>query len=490
MDFGAIMGNTFTFRARAALAAAVAVLAAGCVSNGGLKPQAHLQDGHQLKAGATLAHAAVTPAAWPARDWWRRYSDPQLDRLLDEALAANPSMRIAEARMRQASAAAAVAGAALSPQASAGARSNRVEFSENSNVPKPLAGSWKWSSEATLNFGYELDFWGKNQSALDAALGREKAAEVDVEAARLLLTVGVVQTYIRMSQLYAQRDLAEDVLKQRRQVLALTDQRLKARIDSDADRAQAELQVPVAQADIAGLDEAVALVRTQLAALLGAGPDRGDAIARPQLQAVRPAGVPSVLPSELLARRPDLVAQRWRVESLRSEIDVAKAQFYPTVNLNGLIGLQTLGFSKFLQGGSGIASAGAALSLPIFDGGRLRGNLALRDADYDVAVEGYNQTLVEALRDVASQLVAIEWLGTRNTLQAQAVASAQRAYDLSLQRYRSGVGNYLQVLVVQLQLLQQQRAQIDLDTRAFDLDMQLARALGGGYSPISTPVTP
>jgi NodT family efflux transporter outer membrane factor (OMF) lipoprotein len=379
-----------------------------------------------------------------------------------------------------------VAGAALSPQASLGARSNRVEFSEHSNVPKPLAGSWKWSNEVSLNFGLELDFWGKNRAALDAALGREKAAEVDVEAARLLLTVGVLQAYLKLSQLYAQRDLGLEILAERRQVLALTAQRVAAKIDSEADRSQAELAIPVAQGEIAAVDEAIALVRTQLAALLGAGPDRGAAIARPQLKSVRPAGVPALLPSELLARRPDLVAQRWRVESLRREIDAAKAQFYPTINLNGLVGLQTLGFGKFLQGGSSIASAGAGLALPIFDGGRLRGNLAARDADYDLAVEAYNQTMVEALRDVASQLVAIEWLGTRNALQAEALASAERAYDLSLRRYRSGVGNYLQVLTTQLQVQQQRRAQIDLDTRAFDLDMQLARALGGGYSNSST----
>jgi NodT family efflux transporter outer membrane factor (OMF) lipoprotein len=478
------MRNTTIYRT-SALAAAVA-LVAGCASNGGLKPQARLRDADQLKASATLAHVHVSPAAWPARDWWRRYSDPQLDRLLEEALGSNPGMRAAAARMRQASAAVAVAGAVLAPQATAGARSNRVQYSENSNVPKPLAGSWKWNNEVSLNFGYELDFWGKNQAALDAALGREKAAEVEIEAARLLLTVGVMQAYLKMSQLYALRDLDVEVLKQRRQVLALTGQRVEARIDSEADRSQAELAIPVAQADIAALDEAIALVRTQLAALLGAGPDRGAAITRPQLQSVRPAGVPAVLPSELLARRPDVVAQRWRVESLASEIRVAKAQFYPTVSLNGLIGLQSLGFSKFLLGGSSIASAGAGLSLPIFDGGRLRGNLALRDADYDLAVEAYNQALIEALRDVASQLVAIEWLGKRNALQAQALASAQRAYDLSLQRYRAGVGNYLQVLATQLQVLQQRRAQIDLDTRAFDLDMQLARALGGGYSNLST----
>jgi NodT family efflux transporter outer membrane factor (OMF) lipoprotein len=466
--------------------AAVAALVAGCASDGGLTPLARLRDADQLQAAATLARARVSPAAWPARDWWRRYSDPQLDRLVDEALAANPSMRAADARVRQAAAAAGIAGAALSPQVTGGARSNRVEFSENSNVPKPLAGSWKWSNEASLNFSHELDFWGKNQAALDAAMGREKAAEVETEAARLVLTVGVTQAYLKLSQLYAQRDLGDEVLRQRRQVLALTERRVAAKIDSQADLRQAQLAIPLAKNDIAGVDESIALVRVQLAALLGAGPDRGAGIARPQLKLARPAAVPATLPSTLLARRPDVVAQRWRVESLSRDIDVAKAQFYPSINLNGLIGLQSLGFSHLLQGGSAIASAGAGLSLPIFDGGRLRGNLALRNADYDLAVEAYNQTLIEALRDVVSQLVSIEWLAERGSLQAQALETAEQAYDLSVQRYRAGVGNYLQVLSAQSQVLQQQHAQIDLDTRAFDLDMQLARALGGGYSNTSS----
>jgi outer membrane protein TolC len=180
------------------LAGAIA-LAAGCASDGGLKPQAHLQDANQLQAGATMARMEVSPAAWPARDWWRRYSDAQLDRIVDEALAASPNMRAAEARVRQAAAVAEITGAALSPQVTGGARSNRVEFSGNSNAPKPLAGSWKWSNEASLNFGYELDFWGKNQAALDAAVGRQKAAEVEAEAARLLLTVGITQTYLKLS---------------------------------------------------------------------------------------------------------------------------------------------------------------------------------------------------------------------------------------------------------------------------------------------------
>lgn len=461
--------------------AAAAALLAGCASDGGLRPQATLGQASQLKASSTLAEASVSPAAWPAANWWQRYGDAQLDQLLAEALAGSPTLRIAQARVRQAQAVEGLADAARAPQLGGAARSTRQLYSENSTVPKPLAGSWRWSNEATLNFSYELDFWGKHEAALAAAVGRRNAAEVDAQASRLMLEVSVTQAYLRLWQAYAQLDLAQSVLKQREHVLQLTRQRVAAQLDSSVDLKQAELAIPVAREQIAAAQESLALLRTQLAALLGAGPDRGASIARPQLRAVTPAGLPSSLPSELLARRPDVVAQRWRVEAQLQDIKVARAQFYPSFNLAGLVGLQSLGFGKFLQGGSEVAALGGGLSLPIFDGGRLRHNLALRNADLDLAVEQYNQTLVDALRDVVSQLTSIQWLQERAAYQAEALATAQQGYELAVQRYQSGLGNYLQVLAAQNQVLAQQRAHIDFDARAYDLDMNLVRALGGGY---------
>jgi NodT family efflux transporter outer membrane factor (OMF) lipoprotein len=464
-----------------AVLAAIAVLVAGCASDGGLKPQSTVASANDLATRATLAEASVSPAAWPASEWWKRYGDAQLDALVDEALKGSPTLRIAEARVRQAVAIEGLANANLSPQVGANARSTRQLYSENSNVPKPLAGSWQWANEATLNFSYELDFWGKNEAGLQAAIGRKNAANIDQHATRLVLIVGITQTYLRLSQAHAQLELAQQVLKQREHVLELTRQRVKAQIDSSVDLKQAEFALPVAREQIAAAKESISLLQTQLAALTGAGPDRGLTITRPQLQAIKPAGLPSTLPSELLARRPDVIAQRWRVEAQLQDIKVAKAQFYPSFNIAGLIGLQSLGFGKFLQGGSQISSLGGGLSLPIFDGGRLRSNLALRDAEYDIAVEQYNLTLVDALRDVVSQLTSIQWLQERAAQQAEALRTSQEAYDLAVRRYQSGVGNYLQVLASESQVLSQQRAQIDFDARAFDLDMNLVRALGGGY---------
>ena len=145
-----------------AAALAAAMLAAGCASNGGLQPQARLHDANQLQAQHSLSHATLTAAAWPARDWWRRYGDRQLDQLMDEALATSPSLRAAQARVRQAAAVAGITGAAMSPQVNYGAHLDRIEASASGDIPPPLAGGWTWHAETALNFGYEVDFWGKH----------------------------------------------------------------------------------------------------------------------------------------------------------------------------------------------------------------------------------------------------------------------------------------------------------------------------------------
>jgi NodT family efflux transporter outer membrane factor (OMF) lipoprotein len=195
------------------------------------------------------------------------------------------------------------------------------------------------------------------------------------------------------------------------------------------------------------------------------------------------------VPAELLGRRPDLVAQRWRVEAARKEIDSAKAEFYPNVNLLAFIGLQSLGGAGFLSAASRTLGAGPAITLPIFEGGRLRGNLAGKDADYDVAIEQYNQTLADAMRDVVDQLASFRSVDLQRAQQKQALATTREAYDLALLRYREGIGNYLQVLSAEQPWLVQQSLDADLQARELALSISLARALGGGYEaspPLAT----
>jgi NodT family efflux transporter outer membrane factor (OMF) lipoprotein len=362
-------------------------------------------------------------------------------------------------------------------------RTVRQRFSEHGTTSPPVAGTWKWVNEATVNGSVELDFWGRNRAAIEAAVGVSHAAEADAHAARLVLVTGILRSYVRLQHAWLQRDIASTTLEQRQHTLALIQQRVTARIDSEVDLKQAESLVPAARLDIVRLDETIALIQAELGALAGQGPDRGLALDRPALKETRASLLPTDVPAELIGRRPDIVAQRWRVEASGHDIDNARAQFYPNISLTGLVGLQSITFSNFDVGGSRIGAFGPAISLPIFDGGRRISNLAGRDADYDVAVEQYNATVIDALRDVVSQLVSLRAVEQQRALGREALATSEQACQLALQRYRGGIGNYLQVLTAQLQLLATQRQQVDLDMRAIDSDIALARALGGGVIP-------
>jgi len=252
-------------------------------------------------------------------------------------------------------------------------------------------------------------------------------------------------------------------------------------VDSRLELRQAESALPAAREQITQLQETIQLTRNQLAALLGQGPDRGQSITRPAASALAAVSLPSRLPAELLGRRPDILAQRWRVEAARHGIDNAKAQFYPDVNLMALVGFQTLGPATLITAANRQVGGIATVSLPIFDAGKRRGNLAASDSEYDIAVEQYNQTIADALRDVVDQVVSFKSVDEQRVQQREGLATAQDAYDLATLRYKEGVGNYLQVLTTETQLLSQRSLDADLKARSLDLSINLARALGGGF---------
>ena len=467
-------------RARAVAALAACLLAAGCASFDGLRPRSARTDAAALAAGKSLSEASRPAAAWPAADWWRRFGDPQLDALIDETLAGNPGLGGARARIDKAAALAAGYGAALAPQATAGATLTRQRYSANGIFPPPVAGSWHTQTDLAVSFSYELDLWGRNRAAYDAALGQARAAEIDAYTARLLLAAGVARAYAQLARSFEQRELAQAALKQRQTLFDLTRQRVAAGLDSDIELKQAEGSIPAARARIAQLDEEIALGRNLLAALAGKGPDRGLAITRPQLLE-QPVALPSVLPADLLGRRPDVVAQRWRVEAARRDIDAAKGQFYPNLDLNALIGVQSIRYARLLSVQSENPAAGPALRLPLFDGGRLRANLAAKDADYDLAVEQYNQTLIDALREVVDQLASLKSVGAQRLEVERALAAARDAHALATERYRAGIASYLQVLAAETPLLEQEFLRAGLRARELELSITLIRALGGGF---------
>jgi len=467
------------------LPAAGALLLAACANIDGLLPRAHPSDPNRLQASRTLDRAAARSAPWPTADWWKAYGDAQFDALINEAFAGSPTLWVARARLEQTMALAGIVQSARAPAVSGNGEVVDQRFTQNGLYPRPLAGTYRSTGRLAFDLGYELDFWGKNKAALEAALSKVKAAEVDQYAARLLLSVAIAHAYIELDHQFGRLDIAQASLQSRREILKLTESRVHAGLESEVELKQAAAAVPAAQTEISAAQERASLLRNQLAALLGQGPDRGLKIARPRLQSKLILALPAKLPADLIGRRPEIVAERWRIEAASKEINVAKAQFYPNVNLIAFVGLQSVGLSELVKAGSRMVGIGPAIHLPLFDGGRLRSNLALRNADYDLAVEQYNTAIVNATRDVADQLTSWRAIEDEQSHQSAAQANIEDAYHLALLRYRAGLSNYLTVLTAESQVLIQRRLAADLRARKFDVSVALVRALGGGYGPAS-----
>jgi len=457
-----------------AIASVVVMALAGCANPRGIESSAKLVAPAALGADA----AAVAPVA---ADWWRGFDDPVLDDLVARATAGNPSLRVAAARSARAAANVAAADANRAPQVTGSVDATRQRFTETGIYPPPLAGSIRNTATAQLNGSWELDLFGRNRAQLEAAIGSERAAIADAEAARVLLAVNVARTYVQLARLVEQREVLQRALAQREEVFTLTRQRVDAGLDTNVELRQSEGFRPETRQQIEAVDEQIALARHALAALLAEPPQRFDALA-PKLSLLRPIAIPDVVPVDLLGRRADVVAARWRVEAAAGDVAAQRAQFYPNVNLTAFVGLSSLGLDRLVRAGSEQYGVGPAIRLPIFDAGRLRAGLRGRTADLDVAVESYNGTLVDAIHDVADQISSTRSVVRQQAEQDAALASAEAAYDLATQRYRAGLGGYLTVLNAETNVIAQRRLTTDLRARAIDSQMLLVRALGGGYA--------
>lgn len=423
---------------------------------------------------------ASTGVDWPAINAWDAWSDPVLSGLIAGALERQPGLQQVRARLVQAQAAVDTVGAARGPQANASVELSRQRFTENGLVPPALGGQILWNNTATLSASWEWDLFGRQQAALAAAVGQQRAASAEAQAASVLLASTIAAAYVGLARSIENRDITRAALQQRRLVLSLVRQRIAAGLDTTVELRQAEGVIAQTEVELEATEEQIARSRHALAELSGQAP---DALAQlsPRLAPVHERPLPSGLPADLLGRRADLVAQRWRVEAATQDVAVARAQFYPNINLVGFVGLASLGLDRFVQAGSATYGIGPALRLPIFDGGRLRANLSSRAAEVDVAVEGYNAALLRALREVADEVGSLQAIERQQRAQAQALDAAESAFDLATQRYRAGLGNFLIVLTAEANVLAQRHGVVDLKARHLAAEVALSRALGGGW---------
>ncbi|MFJ3482453.1 efflux transporter outer membrane subunit [Pseudomonas sp. NPDC090202] len=461
---------------------ALTLLISGCIGTGGIAPQ-----GTSLSPDALATDDAIKEAAkdahWPDGQWWRAYGDDQLNHWIELAALGSPSLAIAAARVRQARAMAGIAESAESLQINGDSTLKRHNWpTDQFYGPGELSNTSTWDNNASIGLSYSLDLWGKDSNTTEEALDLAHMTAAEERQAQLELQDNIVRAYIQLSLNYAQRDIVENTLHQQTQILDLAQRRLKAGIGTHLEVSQAEAPLPETHRQIDGLDEAIALSRNQIAALAGKGPGAGASLQRPTLSLNTRLKLPSALPAELLGQRPDVVAARWRVAAQARGIDVAHAGFYPNVDLMGSLGYMATGggMLEFLTGKKFNYSFGPAISLPIFDGGRLRGELGVASAGYDAAVGHYNQTLVTALKSISDQLIRRESMDKQQGFADQSVAAAQKTYDIALIAFQRGLTDYVNVLNAQTLLFRQQQIQQQVQAERLAVHAELVVALGGG----------
>jgi multidrug efflux system outer membrane protein len=463
-------------------AAALSGVLGGCA---GLPPE---PGPVQLPVQVPVSGFAAGGGEWPAVEWWKHYQDPTLDRLIAMALESSPRLSTARARFDSAREAVRVAGAASGAKVDAVADANRDRFSNHGVFsPRLLGFNYYNQYDLGLQASYTFDWWGKQKDAVESALDEAHAAQAERAAAALLLASSIADTYFGWQADQSRLNLAhqrETSVLRRRSIIA-------ARIRGDLEPAdaiqRADAGVAAAREQLAELAGSAALRVVTLASLVGRAPAELPPLMSLPLPAVSD-GVPDGVAIDLIARRADITASRWRIEAAERSLDAARAEFYPDISVNALIGVQSIDIGTLLQYGSRVPQVTAALHLPIFDAGRLKARYGAARSAIDSAVAAYQDTVVSAARDVATQASSRAQITAQRLQRVLQVDAARRLNDSAAARVRQGVTDTRAELEATESWIEQRDALLRLDAAAVSADIGLQRALGGGYERTnSTP---
>jgi NodT family efflux transporter outer membrane factor (OMF) lipoprotein len=421
----------------------------------------------------------------PAPDWWKGFGDAELDHLVADAFAGNPSLAAALARMRSAAAGLAAERAATWPQISLDASEQRDVLSGHYLYPPPYAGSTQWIGTVEGGLSWNIDLWGRQSAIVAAAGNTAKAAKFDAEAARLALAEAVTQTYIALAAAYRSCDVTGDVVTLRGRELKLATSRLQNGLDNRSALHSAEEALAAAKvADSACRADHDRIVHT-LAALTGRGADAYNTIGRPSLDLARGVTVPQSLPADLIAQRPDVLAAGARVEAAVQGRKVAYTAFFPNVDLLAAAGWSALGLSNLFTSNAVTYGGGPAIHLPLFDAGLLRAEYAGATADLDAATAAYNGAVASAIRQAADAGTEVKALTGQLADQNAAVAAAEHKQALAASRVHNGLSPESDNLAARGSLFAEKQKQIALEAASASQCVALIVAVGGGFVPES-----
>nr|WP_244545202.1 efflux transporter outer membrane subunit [Collimonas sp. OK607] len=439
----------------------------------------------QLAAGIRLARDG-----WPDPQWWTQYGDLQLNHLIQQALTNGPTLAIASARIGSARAALATNAADQGSNFNLNASENRQRYSGNGLFPAPIGGNYFNETTLQLQANYDFDWWGKHQSQIAAALGEVNARRADYAQAEQTLAAAITQHYFNLQSAWARLENSHRSVATQRELVQSTVKRIARGLAAIDEQRMDETGLSYLNQHVAQLETQIAIEREALRALLG-GDNNALADLVPQLIPGIPHTLPRQLGIELLARRPDLQAARWRVEASLSRIEATHAAFYPNIDLTAAFGLDTLSLSNLFNAASRTLFAGPTLSLPLFDSKRLEARLGAARSERNEMIADYNQTVFNAVRDVAQQGASMQSIESQIRQQDSAMRASNELLRTAQAKFKQGLANHSAVLAAELAQLAQQDAGLQLANRQLLAEVALVSVLGGGYrSNLITPNAP
>ncbi len=429
-----------------------------------------------------------TPAPTIATDWWRGFGDPQLDRLVGDAVEGSPSLDAALARVAQARAALATRDADNGPNVTLDASEQVARLSGRYTIPPPFAGSTRFIGSTAANLSWNLDLFGRQKAAIEGARASVRAAALDVAAARLTLSGAVVQTYVDMARTEMQAGIAQRTIATRENSLRLVNVRIRNNLSSKLEAQAATTLLAQARQALLRSQAAQVLAKTALAALAGRGVDYPATIRPTAIRLDAALPLPRAVPADLLARRADIAAAQARIEAAAAGRQVARRAFYPNVNLAAMAGFQAVGLGNLVSLDAGTAGVGPALHLPLFDNGRLKAELAGSTALLDAATADYNDRIVGAVREAADALARIGALEADRVRQREVVRGFAETGRLNAIRVSSGLDSRLDLVDNDVRTLEAEQADANLAADAAQQRIALVLALGGGFDSSQDPV--
>lgn len=438
--------------------------------------------------GASSANPRIAEAALPKLDWWRGFRSGELTTIIETAREANLDIAAAIARIVQADAQSRIVGAALLPVVNLNGGASRSQASKTTGLGngQPFVDSTGFrvsnSLSATLSASYEIDFWGKNRATLRALEQTAVASRFDSEVVTLSTVATAANSYFQVLAAQDRLRAARNNLAAAERVLGLIRQRLNAGTASELEVSQQESLVATQRAAIPPLEQTVAQFRNALAVLM-ARPPQLASIRGGSLNSINVPRVTPGLPSELLAQRPDIREAEALLAAANANVENARAQLLPSIVLTGDGGYQSSVFKLLMRPESVVFSAAAGLTQPIFEGGRLAGNVDLQKGRQDELLQNYRRAVIASFSDVETSLSAIRTTTQREQLQRAVVSASQRAFDISEQRLREGTIDLITVLQTQQSLFTAQDALIQARLARLQAVVSLYQALGGGWAP-------